>query len=292
MTGFGRGSASDTDRIVTCEMRAVNHRYAEFFVRLPRKFSFAEDSVRNTLRSQIKRGKVDVSVQVESVTGEDMDLVVNLAVASQYVDAVRALKNEFGLTGEVTVEMLSSQPDVLSAGTGTTDEDAILKVIELAVRDAIKNFNGMRRLEGERLSSDLLDRVEVCRDIVREIETRAPELTQIYADKLRARIDELTSLAGTVALEERIALETAVIADKSSITEELVRLQSHLAQIEIVLQGSGDEPAGKRLDFLMQEMNRETNTIGAKANDLKITNLMLDLKSEVEKIREQVQNLE
>jgi uncharacterized protein (TIGR00255 family) len=273
-------------------MRAVNHRYAEFAIRLPRKYSFAEDSVRKTLRVQIKRGKVDVSVQVETIAGEDMALAVNFAVASQYVKAVRALRDEFGLAGEVTVEMLASQPEVLSAGTVAADEESALNVIGEAVRAAIKNFNEMRKLEGEKLSSDLLDRVKICRNIVGEIELRAPELAQLYADKLRNRIDELTSLAGTSALDERIALETAVMADKSNITEELVRLQSHLSQIEGILLGADSEPAGKRLDFLMQEMNRETNTIGSKANDLKITNLMLDLKCEVEKIREQVQNLE
>lgn len=295
MTGFGRGEATDGIRTVNIEIKAVNHRYGEINVRLPRKYSFAEDLIIKTARKRIARGKVEISVSIISTAEEDTNVQVNIPAARQYFNAFRELQKKFDVSGDITIEMLSSQPDVIKAAPPDINEDEVNKVFEDAVTAAVDDLIAMREREGEKLAADVLQRTDILESLLEIIEERLPGLTAIYAEKLKARINEL--LANTVdssALEERIALESAILADKSDITEEVVRYKSHISQLRSLLTDDTEEGSsiGKKLDFLMQEFNRETNTIGSKSNDLKISEHMLEMKSEIEKIREQIQNIE
>jgi uncharacterized protein (TIGR00255 family) len=294
MTGYGRGEASDGVRVAVCEIKSVNHRYGEFTVRMPRRYAFAEDRVRQAVRSKVARGKVEVSLSLTSSAEEESAVSVNLAAAKQYFKGLTEIKSEFGLNGEVTLELIAGMPDVLKSSSDKIDEEAITEVLISSTLQAAENFNKMRTIEGEKLAEDLLNRAGTIEQILQQIDGRAPELTVIYQGRLQSRIEELLAKGGysVDGVAERIALEVAVFADKSNITEEIVRQRSHISQLQTILTGKDSQPAGKKLDFLVQEINREANTIGSKANDLKITDLMLDMKAEVEKIREQVQNLE
>ena len=290
MTGFGRGEYSDGKRNVTAEIRTVNHRYSDINVKMPKRYSFAEEGIKNIVRNKIRRGKSEVSIIVENLTEEDLTVKLNELVAKQYIDNLKELKTLYGLDGEIDIRLVSSMPDVMKAVPDVENEDEVAEVIGKAVMSATDNLDKMRAAEGAKLADDLLMRGELIRGIVKKIETRAPMVVKDYTEKLYNRIRELTDGAVEVP-EDRILMEAAVFADKSNITEELVRLDSHMMQLGNIL-SSGDGPVGKKLDFLVQEMNREANTIGSKSNDLEITSLMLETKSEIEKIREQVQNIE
>lgn len=290
MTGFGRGEYNDGKRNVTAEIRTVNHRYADITVKMPKRYSFAEEAVKNIVKQTIRRGKAEVSIIFETLTEADLTVRLNEPVAEQYLKNLQQMKETYGLAGEVDLGLLSSMPDVLKAIPDVEDEDEIKAVIEEAVRRAAAANDDMRKVEGERLAQDLLQRGELIREYVGKIETRAPLVAQEYVQKLNDRIAELLDGAAEIP-QERILTEAAIFADKANITEELVRLDSHMKQLREILTGS-EGPVGKKLDFLVQEMNREANTIGSKANDLEITSWMLETKSEIEKIREQVQNIE
>lgn len=290
MTGFGRGEFSDGKRNITAEIKTVNHRYADISIKMPKRYSFAEEKLKSLIRKNVKRGKAEVSIIVESLTEDDMLIKLNTLAADQYMKNLQVLKNTYELAGDIDIRLLSSMPDVIKAIPDVADEDEVLAVMQKAVSLAAENLDEMRRAEGEKLAQDLLMRGELIRNIVSKIDERAPMVVKDYTDKMYARIKELLE-DGVDIPEERILVEAAVFADKSNITEELVRLDSHMKQLADILTNS-TEPVGKKLDFLVQEMNREANTIGSKANDLEITSLMLETKSEIEKIREQVQNIE
>lgn len=290
MTGFGRGEYSDGKRNVTAEIRTVNHRYADITVKMPKRYSFAEEAVKSIVKEKIRRGKAEVAIMFETLTEADITVRLNEPVARQYLENLKQMQQSFGLKGDIDIQLLSSMPDVLKAIPDVEDEDEIRSVICEAVRRAADANDAMRITEGQRLSEDLLQRGELIRSIVDKIGTRAPMVAEEYVQKLRERIQELLDGAAEIP-EERILTEAAIFADKANITEELVRLDSHMKQLRQILTES-EGPAGKKLDFLVQEMNREANTIGSKANDLEITSLMLETKSEIEKIREQVQNIE
>ncbi len=290
MTGFGRGEYSDGKRNVTAEIRTVNHRYADITVKMPKRYSFAEEAVKSIVKEKIRRGKVEVAIMFETLTEADITVRLNEPVARQYLENLKQMQQSFGLKGDIDIQLLSSMPDVLKAIPDVEDEDEIRSVICEAVRRAADANDAMRITEGQRLSEDLLQRGELIRSIVEKIGARAPMVAEEYVQKLRERIQELLDGAAEIP-EERILTEAAIFADKANITEELVRLDSHMKQLRQILTES-EGPAGKKLDFLVQEMNREANTIGSKANDLEITSLMLETKSEIEKIREQVQNIE
>ena len=290
MTGFGRGEHSDGKRRVVCEVKAVNHRYADISIRMPRRYSFAEERVKNTVKTVAKRGKIDVSIIVEHITEDDIDIKLNMMAARQYYENLRELRASFSLAGDVSLELLASLPDVLKTMPDVTDEDEICGALEAGTRIAVENLDSMRAAEGKKLAEDILARGKLIEGLVSKIEALAPEVTAAYYEKLKERIRELTENCITVP-EDRIAAEAAIFADKSNITEELVRLKSHVGQLEFTINKS-NQPDGKKLDFLAQEMNREANTIGSKANNLEITNTMLEVKSEIEKIREQIQNIE
>lgn len=291
MTGFGRGEYSDGKRNVICEIKTVNHRYADISVKMPKRYSFAEEKIKALIKEQVKRGKAEVSIIVENLTEGDITVKLNGPVAEQYINNLRELKESYELAGEIDLKLVSSMPDVLKAIPDVEDEEAVTAVICEAVKSAGARLDEMRTTEGSKLAEDLLMRGELIRGIVRKIEERAPLVASEYREKLEARIKELVEDKVDIPAD-RILVEAAVFADKANITEELVRLDSHMIQLKTFLESREAGTVGKKLDFLVQEMNREANTIGSKANDLEITSLMLETKSEIEKIREQVQNIE
>ena len=291
MTGFGRGEYSDGKRNVICEIRTVNHRYADISVKMPKRYSFAEEKIKALIKERVRRGKVEVSIIVENLTEGDITIRLNSPVAQQYIENLKELKERYGLTGEIDLKLVSSMPDVLKAIPDVEDEEEVTAVICESVKAAVSRLDEMRTTEGAKLAEDLLMRGELIREIVKKIEKRAPLVAEEYREKLEARIRELVEDKVDIPAD-RILVEAAVFADKANITEELVRLDSHMIQLKAFLTESGKGTVGKKLDFLVQEMNREANTIGSKANDLEITSLMLETKSEIEKIREQVQNIE
>ena len=291
MTGFGRGEYSDGKRNVICEIRTVNHRYADISVKMPKRYSFAEEKIKALIKERVRRGKVEVSIIVENLTEGDITIRLNSPVAQQYIENLKELKERYGLTGEIDLKLVSSMPDVLKAIPDVEDEEEVTAVICESVKAAVSRLDEMRTTEGAKLAEDLLMRGELIREIVKKIEKRAPLVAEEYREKLEARIRELVEDKVDIPAD-RILVEAAVVADKANITEELVRLDSHMIQLKAFLTESGEGTVGKKLDFLVQEMNREANTIGSKANDLEITSLMLETKSEIEKIREQVQNIE
>lgn len=290
MTGFGRGEYADDKRGVVVEIRAVNHRYSDINVKMPRRYSFAEEPIKALVKNVAPRGKIDVSILVDSVGEDETNVRLNLPVARQYHDNLIRLKSELNLHGEVSLSLLAGMPDVIRAVAEVEDEQAILKSLSEPVIQAVENLDVMRVEEGTRLAEDILSRGDLIAEVTGEIEEYAPGVVETYTAKMRERIAELLG-GGSTVTEDRILLEAAVFADKSNITEELVRLKSHIAQLRSII-ATAREPVGKKLDFLVQEMNREANTMGSKANDIAITNRVLILKSEIEKIREQIQNIE
>ena len=290
MTGFGRSEYNDGKRNIIVEIKSVNHRYSDITVKMPRRYSFVEDKIKTTVKEKIKRGKVDVSIMVENLTENDVNIKLNTMVAQQYFDNLRALQEGFDVSGDISLQMLAGMPDVLKSIPDVDDEEEMTKCILAPVKEACVNLEKMRGIEGEKLAADLVMRGDIIKGLVDQIEERADLVPKAYTEKLRERIKEL--IGGSVAIpEDRILVEAAIFADKCNITEELTRLNSHMDQLKSIISKSS-QPDGKKLDFLVQEMNREANTIGSKANDIEITNLMLQVKAEIEKIREQVQNIE
>ena len=290
MTGFGRAEYSDGKRNIIVEIKAVNHKYSELYVRIPRRYSFAEEHIKNAVKEYASRGKIDISVVVDNLTDDDVTVKLNTAIVKQYIGCLSQLREEYGLAGDIDLQFVSSLPDVMKTAPDVEDEEEILKGFLVPVREAAAGLDLMRALEGDRLSEDLIMRGRLILNMVDEIEKNAPLVAENYRIKLGERINELLS-GKNVVPEERIAAEVALFADKCNITEEIVRLRSHCRQLEEIIEKSTG-PCGKKLDFLVQEMNREANTICSKANFLEITNTALDVKSEIDKIREQVQNIE
>lgn len=290
MTGFGRSEYTDGKRSIIVEIKSVNHRYSDITIKMPRRYSFAEDRLKGVVKDIARRGKIDVSIMVENITEDDTNIRLNHMVARQYYDNLKQLQEEFDVGGDITLQFLATMPDVMKAIPDVEDEEEIYKSLETPVKEAAVKLDGMRTLEGAKLAEDIIRRGDYIRAGVKEIEKRSPEVTKAYTEKLRERIKELIGSSVTIP-EDRILVEAAIFADKCSITEELVRLDSHIIQLNNIISKS-NQPDGKKLDFLVQEMNREANTIGSKANDIEITNKVLEIKSEIEKIREQVQNIE
>ena len=290
MTGFGRGEYTDEKRSIACEIKSVNHRYCEISVKMPRRFQFAEEKIKAQVKAVAPRGKIDVSILVDEHSFDSTDVSLNLDAARAYYESLTALKNEFpDLEGNVTLNMLASMPEVLKTKPADEDEELVLSELTNAVAAALEKYDAMKIVEGAKLVEDISARGQLIFDTVSGIEEYAPEVAKQYAVKMKERIQELLGEDAAIP-EDRVMLEAAIFADKSNITEEIVRLKSHCAQLKSIC--SGEEAAGKKLDFLVQEMNRESNTIGSKANDINITDKVLILKAEIEKIREQVQNLE
>lgn len=290
MTGFGRSEYTDGKRNITVEIKSVNHRYSDISIKMPRRYGFAEDKVKNAVKERIRRGKVDVSIMVENITENDVNIKLNTMIAKQYYENLLELRKEFSVEGDITLQFLAGLPDVIKAIPDVEDEEEITKAILIPVAEAAANLEKMRAVEGEKLAEDLIAKGRSIRSILDKIAERAPQVSIDYTARLRERITEL--IGGSIEVpEDRILVEAAIFADKCAIDEEITRLGSHLIQLENIVTKS-TQPDGKKLDFLVQEMNREANTIGSKANDITITGYMLEIKSEIEKIREQVQNIE
>ena len=293
MTGFGRGEYSDEISKVTVEIRSVNHRYLDIYVKMPRRYSFAEETIKSAIKERVHRGKVEVSVSVDNIGKSDSDVRLDKELAARYYSVLSELRDsfDFGEDSRVSLSLLSKMPDVIVTTPAAEDEEAMSGRLLGAVRNALDDFCSMREAEGEKLAADLSARADTIQKIRDHIEKRAPEIEKEYAVKFKARVEEI--LGGVYEVpEERIALEAAIFADKANITEELVRLGSHISQLRGFLESDGRDAIGKKIDFLIQEMNREANTIGSKSNDREITSNMLELKAEIEKVREQVQNIE
>lgn len=291
MTGFGRGVYEDELRSVTVELRSVNHRYSDITVKMPRRYQFAEDAIKAIVKNVAPRGKIDVFVNVDNIAADDTAVELNPALAKRYYETLQTLKQEIPeLAGEPTLAMIANFPDVVKSAAAEEDEELLLKALSEAAKEAAANLDAMRVTEGAKLMDDILQRGSLIEETVNGIEAYAPEVAKNYTAKLKERIQDLLG-DDVVVPEERILLEAAVFADKSNITEEMVRLKSHCSQLRAIAADTSG-PIGKKLDFLVQEMNRESNTIGSKANDIHITNDVLLLKAEIEKIREQVQNIE
>ena len=290
MTGFGRGEYTDGKRSITVEIKSVNHRYSDITVKMPRRYTFAEDKIKNTVKEKIRRGKVDVSIIVDNIAENDVNIRLNTMLAKQYYDNLTELRSEFDLSGDISLQFMASLPDVMKAIPDVEDEEEITNAILIPVAEAAANLEKMRAVEGEKLAEDLIAKGEHVKEILDRIEERAPQVVVDYTAKLKERIQELVGSAVQIP-EDRILVEAAVFADKCAIDEEITRLNRHLIQLRNIIEKSS-QPEGKKLDFLVQEMNREANTIGSKANDITITNYMLEIKSEIDKIREQVQNIE
>ncbi len=293
MTGFGRGEYSDEISKVTVEIRSVNHRYLDIYVKMPRRYSFAEETIKSAIKERLHRGKVEVSVSVDNIGKSDSDIRLDKELAARYYNVLSELRDsfDFGEESRVSLSLLSKMPDVIVTTPAAEDEEAMAKRLLGATANALDDFCSMREAEGEKLAADLSARADTIQEIRDRIEKRAPEIEKEYAAKFKARVEEI--LGGVYEVPaERIALEAAIFADKANITEELVRLGSHISQLRKFLQSDGREAIGKKIDFLIQEMNREANTIGSKSNDGEITSSMLELKAEIEKVREQVQNIE
>ena len=290
MTGFGRSEYNDGKRNIIVEIKSVNHRYCDISVKMPRRYSFAEEKIKSIVKETAKRGKIDVSIMVENITEDDTNIKLNTALAAQYYEKLKELKDTFDVEGEITLQFLSGLPDVMKAIPDVEDEEEIMNTLSVPVREAAMNHDAMRIVEGRKLADDIIKRGRIIAGYVDEVNDISEKVTQLYRDKLRDRIKELIGNSVEIP-EERIITEAAIFADKSNVTEELVRLDSHIKQLEDIISNS-TQPDGKKLDFIVQEMNREANTTGSKSADIGITNIVVEMKSEIEKIREQVQNIE
>ena len=288
MTGYGRGQQLLHGRSITVEIRSVNHRYFEFSCRTPRGCAFLEDRLKRTLQQVISRGKVEVSLTLQTVESRGGAVAVDHALAGQYLTALRALAAEYGLTDDLTLSTVARLPDLFTVCRGEEDEEELAADVLSVLQEALDRFVAMREAEGERLRADVLSRLFTLEEHLAFVEERSPQTVAEYRARLTAKLNEL--LGGAVADEARILTESAIVADRLAVDEETVRLHSHIAQLRGILDCA--EPVGRKLDFLVQEMNRETNTIGSKCSDTAIAGHVVEMKSEIEKIREQIQNIE
>lgn len=288
MTGYGRDQQLLHGRSITVEIRSVNHRYFEFSCRAPRGCAFLEDRLKRALQSAISRGKVEVALTLQTVESRNTSVAVDHALAGQYITALRALGEEYSLPDDLTLSTICRLPDIFTLCRGEEDEEELAADVLLVLQNALKQFVAMRETEGERLKADVLSRLVAMEEHLTFVEERSPQTIAEYRARLTAKLTEL--LNGAAPDENRILTEAAIVADRLAVDEETVRLRSHFAQLRKILEST--EPVGRKLDFLVQEMNRETNTIGSKCSDTAIASHVVEMKSEIEKIREQIQNIE
>lgn len=288
MTGYGRGERVLHDRTITVELRAVNNRYLDCTVKIPRLYVFAEEAIKSRIQKRIARGKLDVFVSIDSTAADKVAVTLNRPVADGYYAALVQMRDSYGLHDDISVSLLSRFPDVFLVEKEQGDAEVISEDILTVLDLALDEFEGMRAREGARLDADVREKAARIAALVGEIETRAPQIVTDYRERLRARMEEV--LANVQLDEGRILTEAALFADKVAVDEETVRLRSHLSQLDEMLTAGG--PVGRKLDFLIQEFNREASTIGSKCSDVAAAKLVVELKGEIEKIREQVQNIE
>ena len=288
MTGYGRARQTLHGRDITVEVRSVNNRYLDCTVKVPRTYIFAEDSVKSRVQKAVSRGKVDVFITIDATAADETVVAVNEPLARGYYEALTKIRDMFSLEGELTAAVLAKFPDVLTVTKVEEDLESVAGDICAVLDEALEAYNAMRAVEGVKLCEDIAGRVTTIETVVGKVEERSPQTVAAYREKLTARMQEV--LQSTTIDESRILTEAAIFADKIAVDEETVRLRSHIAQLRAMLKS--DQPVGRKLDFLIQEVNRECNTIGSKCNDLTIAQDVVNMKAEVEKIREQVQNIE
>lgn len=289
MTGFGRCEVSEGDRKFTVEMKGVNHRYLDANIRMPKKLNFFDSAIRTVLKQYVTRGKVDIFITYEDFTENQVALKYNESLAKEYLDAFKKMEETFGLENDIRVSTVSRCPEVLTMEEQSADEDELWKGLKKTLEGALKQFVETRGIEGENLKNDIIAKLDGMSEKVACIEVRSPEIVAEYRAKLEEKVKEL--LADTQMDEGRIAAEVVIFADKICTDEEVVRLKSHIAHMKETF-ATEENGIGRKLDFIAQEMNREANTILSKANDIEVSNYAIDLKTEIEKVREQIQNIE
>ncbi|MGM9629804.1 YicC/YloC family endoribonuclease [Butyricicoccus sp.] len=288
MTGYGRARQTLHERDITVELRSVNHRYLDVNVKAPRIYGFLEEAAKTAVASLIARGKVDVFISIDSGASGDVRISLNHKILEGYLDALHEMRDQYGLTDDISVMRLARLPDIFSAEKQEADADELTKDVLEVLAAAGADFCAMREREGAKMKEDILSRGQTILQLVAEVEKRSPQAVEEYRAKLTARMNEV--LADTTIDPQRILAEAAIYADRTAVAEETVRLRSHMHQMEVM--AAEEKPIGRKLDFLVQEMNREANTIGSKANDIELAKIVVDIKSEIEKIREQIQNIE
>ena len=288
MTGYGRSVKTVNEREFTVEIRSVNNRYLDCSVKLPRVLSFAEETIKQAVKATISRGKVDVFITQRSENAGDVKVTLNSAMAAEYVAAMRQMAQELKIREDISVALVSRMPDVFTVDKPQVDEEQLLADLMCVMNAALASFDAMRSKEGEALKNDLTSRGSTIRALVSQVEAGNAQTVIDYRTRLYHKLQEV--LANTSIDESRILTEAAIFADKVAVDEETVRLRSHLEQMDAMLASGG--PMGRKLDFLLQEMNREANTIGSKCTDLRLARVVVDIKAELEKIREQTQNIE
>lgn len=288
MTGYGRCQETVDGMNVTVEIKSVNHRYFDFSSRVPRNYGFLDEKLKSFVQSKVSRGKIECYVQVDNLEDDTVVVEVNKSLAAGYVKAFNELSETYGVENNINAGLLARMNDVLVVRKAEADEDKIWNAVKTVAEKAVDKFINMRQVEGEKLRDDIVSRADLILSYVEFVEERSPETVKEYNDKLLARMQELL---GDIHVEEaRLLTEAAIYADKIAVAEETVRLRSHISQLKDFFNST--EAVGRKMDFLVQEINREANTIGSKANDVEIARRVLEIKSEVEKIREQVQNIE
>lgn len=289
MTGFGRCEVSEGQCKFTVELKGVNHRYLDVNIRMPKKLNFFETAIRSLLKQSVQRGKVDIFITYEDLSEQQVSLKYNEVLAAEYLSYFEKMQEKFSLENDIRVSTLSRYPEVLTMEEQAVDEEELWKGLKKALDGAIRQFVETRTSEGEHLREDLIEKLDNMLKLVGCIEERSPQIIAEYRDKLETKVKEL--LADTQMEDSRIAAEVVIFADKICTDEEVVRLRSHIVHMKDTLV-SDDSGIGRKLDFIAQEMNREANTILSKANDLEISNIGIELKTEIEKVREQIQNIE
>lgn len=288
MTGYGRCNETVGNMEITAEIKAVNHRYFEFSSRVPRQFGFLDEKIKQYVKTQVNRGKCEVYISINMLENDAISVEVNKPLARAYVDALNEIANEYDLQSEFTSIHIARFPEVLSVHKEEQDEDEIFSAVKSVLEKAVEAFINMREIEGAKLKADVISRCDLILKYVDVIESKSSESVKAYRERLEERMKEL--LGDVKVDEQRLLTETAIFADKIAVDEETVRLRSHIDQLKGMLEES--EPVGRKIDFLVQEMNREANTTGSKCADIEITKIVVEIKSEIEKIREQIQNIE
>ena len=289
MTGFGRGEFKNDSYHFLVECKTINHKYCDINVRLPRKIYFLEDKIRNYVKNFIIRGRVDLYIKLDLIGSEDVNLKFDDKLATQYVNILKEIKEKFNLQDNINVMDVAKFPDIVKCEEKEEDEELYWNMLKEALDMSLKRLTEMRKAEGEKLAQDTLQRCEILNNLLNEVEKYSDTIVDEYREKLNTRINEILDNPSIID-ENRLAQEVAIFADKSSITEEIVRFKSHIEQLKNTV--VKNDSIGRKIDFLIQEMNREVNTTGSKSSNINITNLVVDIKSELEKIREQIQNIE
>ena len=288
MTGYGRKEEIADGKKILCEIKSVNHRYSDYNIKVPRYYGFLEDRVRNLVSEYVKRGKIDIYIAVESFGEADKEITVNVELAKNYYDALLTLRDRLGLKDDITAMGISRYPDIFEIKQKEEDEEAVWETVKKVLVPTIEAFVSMREREGERIEKDLTERIEYMKTLAKKVEERSPQTVKQYSDRLYEKIKEV--LEDKNVDDARVLTEVAIFADKVAVNEELVRLSSHFEEFCGIIKTP--EPAGRKLDFLIQEINREINTTGSKAVDIEIAKTVVELKAETEKLREQIQNIE